>query len=184
MLTRPLDSPAFASALLKIPDPFEPFLPLIKQAPGGEDPMPILAGMVLTKIISKVVSTSSKPSPKLEPAIKSLYSYLSVLAKTNDASSQDIAVQAYSAILRNAKTRQLFWKQRKETIDPLIDILRAGAGAGKGSSASLWSDGTVMSSRVEGVISGGVGIELLYRVLLVIWQLSFEANLVGEGLLE
>jgi V-type H+-transporting ATPase subunit H len=146
--------------------------------------MPILAGLVLTKIISKAVTSSAKPSPKLEPAIKSVYSYLGGLVKANDASSQDIAVQSYSAILRNAKTRELFWKQRKETLDPLVEILRLGAGADKSSSASLWSDGTASSTRADGSISGGVGIELLYRVLLVIWQLSFEANLVAEGFLE
>jgi len=33
-------------------------------------------------------------------------------------------------------------------------------------------------------VAGGVGIQLLYRVLLVIWQLSFEGELVGDGLQE
>jgi V-type H+-transporting ATPase subunit H len=178
-----LDSSAFTLALLKSSDPFESFLPLLKQAPASDEPLPLLAGLVLTKLVAKAVTSSSKPSPKLESAIKSLYSYLGVLASSSDVANQDIAVQSYSAILRSAKTRQLFWEQRTETVGPLMKILRTGAGAGKDSSSSLWSEGTATSRTYEGV-AGGVGIELLYRVLLVIWQLSFEAELVGEGLQE
>jgi V-type H+-transporting ATPase subunit H len=179
-----IDSSVFTLALLKKADPYEPFLPLIKQSPGTDDPLPLLAGLVLTKLIANAVTTSPKPSPKLDTAIKSTFSYLGILAKSSDAGSQDIAVQSYSAILRNAKTRQLFWGQRKETVNPLIDILRTAAGAGKDSKSTLWSDGTSVTRGNETIISGGVGIELLYRALLVIWQLSFEAELVGEGLLE
>jgi V-type H+-transporting ATPase subunit H len=176
-----IDSPAFTSALLKHSEPFGPFIPLINQAPGSDDPLPLLAGLVLTKLVSNAVTTSSKPSSKLDSAIKSLYKYLSILSKTSDSASQDIAVQSYSAILRDAQTRQLFWEQREDTVEPLIAILRTGAGA-KGSSTSLWSEGT--AARVPEGVAGGVGIELLYRVLLVMWQLSFEGSLVGEGLLE
>ncbi len=35
---------------------------------------------------------------------------------------------------------------------------------------------------MEGYISGGVGLQLLYHVLLVLWQLSFEGAEIGHGL--
>jgi V-type H+-transporting ATPase subunit H len=92
-------------------------------------------------------------------------------------------VQEYSAVLRNRKSRELFWNQRKETLDTLFDILRAASGAAK--------DGESTNGRVAGSVrsvpeglSGGVGLQLLYHVLLVVWQLSFEGDLVGEGLQE
>lgn len=87
-------------------------------------------------------------------------------------------------MLRTKKSRELFWKQRNETLNPLIDILRAAAGAGKDTDSTLWSSGTSARSVPEGGIAGGVGLQLLYHVLLVIWQLSFEGQLVGDGLHE
>lgn len=65
---------------------------------------------------------------------------------------------------------------------PLIDILRKAAGIGADSSASLWSGNatTRPSGVLEGTIGGGVGLQLLYHVLLVMWQLSFEAEEIGD----
>ena len=93
-------------------------------------------------------------------------------------------MQEYSAVLRTKKSRELFWKQRNETLKPLIDILRTAAGAGKDTDSTLWNSGTSARSVPEGGIAGGVGLQLLYHVLLVIWQLSFEGQLVGDGLHE
>ncbi|EHK98601.1 hypothetical protein M7I_5542 [Glarea lozoyensis 74030] len=72
---------------------------------------------------------------------------------------------------------------KKDTIEPLVEILRSAAGvAANGDSASnLWS-GT--PSVREGSLGGGVGLQLLYHVLLVLWQLSFEGENIGEGLEE
>ena len=111
-----------------------------------------------------------------------LFSYLSTLAKTSEPSLQDIAVRFYSAVLRSTKARHLFWKQRQETLNPLFDILRAAAGAAKDTDSTLYGSNSIRSN--EGGLSGGVGLQLLYHVLLVIWQLSFEGELVGEGLQE
>ena len=87
-----------------------------------------------------------------------------------------------SALLRGKKSRGLFWDQRKETIGPLIDILKAAAGVGSnGDSSTLWSGAASVRS-VEGSLGGGVGLQLLYHVLLVLWQLSFEGATIGEGL--
>jgi V-type H+-transporting ATPase subunit H len=69
----------------------------------------------------------------------------------------------------------------------LIDILRAAAGVGKdNASANLWSGttNTVRSGGPEASLGGGVGLQLLYHVLLVLWQLSFEAADIGDELNE
>jgi V-type H+-transporting ATPase subunit H len=172
----------FLDALLKYRDPFAPFIPFLKQSSGPDDGLPLIAALVLTKILSEAVTLSSKSSTTLDSAVTSLYAYLSQLSKSTDAGYQDIAAQSYSALLRTSRTRELFWEQRKETVKPLFDILVAGAGAGDGVS-SLWSDGEAApKSNVDAGIAGGVGIQLMYRVLLVIWQLSFEGGVVGEGL--
>jgi len=112
-----------------------------------------------------------------------LLSYLSTLTKNTDGGLQDIAVLEYSALLRGKKSREIFWEQRKETIAPLIDILRAAAGvASDDSSSTLWSGNASVRSGAEGTLGGGVGLQLLYHVLLVLWQLSFEGANIGEGL--
>jgi V-type H+-transporting ATPase subunit H len=169
-------------ALLKYRDPYAPFIPFLKQFNGPDDGLSLIAALVLTKLLSEAVVSSSRSSATLDSAITSLYSYLSQLSKSTDAGYQDIAAQSYSALLRTSRTRELFWEKRKETVDPLFDILRAGAGAGDGVS-SLWDADAAPRNNVDG-IAGGVGIQLMYRVLLVIWQLSFEGELVGEGLQE
>lgn len=88
-------------------------------------------------------------------------------------------MQQFSTLLRNTRSREIFWSQRAETVDPLVEILRAAAGAkDNGSSTAVGSSGR----SIEPGIAGGVGLQLLYRVLLVIWQLSFEGGLVGDDL--
>lgn len=124
-------------------------------------------------------------SDKASAATPKLFTYLSTLTKTTDGGLQDIAVLQYSTLLRGKKSRDLFWQQRNETIKPLIDILRTAAGVGpNGDSATLWSGTASVRSNVEGSLGGGVGLQLLYHVLLVLWQLSFEGESIGEGLEE
>lgn len=89
-------------------------------------------------------------------------------------------MQEYSALLRTKKSRELFWNQRKETVNPLFEILHSATG-GKDTDSTLYSGGSVRSVTDAG-FGGGVGLQLLYHVLLVIWQLSFEGRLVGPGL--
>lgn len=67
---------------------------------------------------------------------------------------------------------------------PLVDILRAAVGADKDTDSTLFSGGISIRSATEAGLSGGVGLQLLYHVLLTIWQLSFEGSLVGKGLEE
>jgi V-type H+-transporting ATPase subunit H len=127
------------------------------------------------------LTSSSKSLPRDEEALPKLFSYLSKLAKSQDSGLQDIGVQGYSTLLRTKKARELFWKQRQDTINPLMDTLRSAAGAVKDSDSTLWSGATSIRG-ADAVVGGGVGLQLLYHVLLVIWQLSFEGKLVGQEL--
>jgi V-type H+-transporting ATPase subunit H len=177
------DIPALTSALVQHPAPYKPFLPLLKASSNNEDPVPLLTSSVLSVLLSHAVSQQPKDTTQLEQALGQLYSYLSSLTKSSDAGLQDIAVREYSAVLRSTKSRHVFWEQRKETLDPLFDILRAAVGSTKDQDSTLYSGGSIRSAG-EGGLSGGVGLQLLYHVLLVIWQLSFEGELIGNGLQE
>jgi V-type H+-transporting ATPase subunit H len=176
--------------LLKHPKPYAAFVPLLSQSTNPEDPVPLLAASVLSSLISQALLSSSPKvaaSSGLDDAFPKVFSYLTTLAKSSDAGLQDIAVQAYSSLLRTTKSRTQFWDQRQDTLVPLVEILRAAAGAnGRDGDSTLWSGGSVRTTGAEigGGIGGGVGLQLLYHVLLVIWQLSFEGELVGEGLEE
>ncbi|EAW07768.1 H(+)-transporting V1 sector ATPase subunit H [Aspergillus clavatus NRRL 1] len=172
------DVPSLASALIAHPSPYKPFLPLLRHSTNADDPIPLLTSTFLTSLISFSLGSSTKSAPRDEEALPQLYTYLSTLTQNQDSGLQDIGVQGLSALLRTARSREIFWNQRKETPDPLIEILRAAAGAKDSSSSTLAGS----SRAVEPGLSGGVGLQLLYRVLLVLWQLSFEGGLVGEGL--
>ena len=144
--------------------------------------MPLLTSSFLTHLVStSLVTTSSKTSPKDVDALRRLYSYISSLTKSQDTGLQDIGVQQYSALLRTKRAREIFWDQRDLTVDPLVDILRAAAGSTKDNGSSTLGGSSSLRS-VETGIGGGVGIQLLYHVLLVIWHLSFEGKLVGNDL--
>jgi V-type H+-transporting ATPase subunit H len=149
---------------------------------NSEDPVPLLTSNVLTGLLAHAVNQSSKETSQVDEALPQLFTYLSTLAKSSDAAYQDIAVRFYSAVLRSSKARHIFWKQRKETLNPLFDILHAAAGAAKDTDSTLYGSNSIRSN--DGGISGGVGLQLLYHVLLVVWQLSFEGELVGDGLQE
>jgi V-type H+-transporting ATPase subunit H len=180
-----LGIPALSKGLLEHPDPYKPFLPLLTQSTNPEDPIPLLTSTVLASLVATSATASPKGTPTTDKALPKLLSYLSTLAKSSDGGLQDIAVLQYSAVLRGKKSRELFWEQRSETVGPLVEILKSAAGVGSnGDSAStLWSGAASVRS-MEGSLSGGVGLQLLYHVLLVLWQLSFEAGTIGEGLNE
>lgn len=116
-----------------------------------------------------------------------LFTYYSGLSKSSDAGLQDIAVQEYSALLYGRASRQQFWNQRSETIAPLIDILKTAVGVGSNgtSLSSLWNNHTSgRDNGFEGSLGIGVGLQLLYHVLLVLWQMSFDAGDIGDDLNE
>ncbi|KAG7006685.1 hypothetical protein G7Y79_00013g034570 [Physcia stellaris] len=175
------DVPALTPTLLEHSEPYKPFIPLLSQSNNPEDPIPLLTSSVLASLLSSAQIQFPKSNAQLDTALPKLYKYLSTLTKSQESALQDIAVQEYSALLRTKKARELFWNQREETVSPLMDILRAAVGAGKDSDSTMISGATSIRSGDAG-LSGGVGLQLLYHVLLVIWQLSFEGSLVGTGL--
>ncbi|KAI1499643.1 ARM repeat-containing protein [Biscogniauxia marginata] len=171
--------PALAKALFKDSDPYQHFLPLLAHSNNPEDPIPLLTSTVLATLMAN----AKDESPSTEHALPLILSYLCGLAKNaTDAGLQDIAVMEYSSLLYGRSSRQLFWKQRSETVTPLIEILRKAAGIGGDSSASLWSGNTTLRTGGFEGLGGGVGLQLLYHVLLVLWQLSFEAEDIGDDL--
>ena len=179
------DVPSLASALVSHPNPYKPFLPLLHQSANADDAIPLLAATFLTSLVAASLVSTSKSAPRDEEALPKLYEYLSTLTKNSDSGLQDIGVQDFSALLRTRRSRELFWAAHQDTVKPLTDILRSAAGV-KDSAAST-STNLVGSSSVrsfEPGIAGGVGLQLLYRVLLVLWQLSFESGLVGNDLQE
>ncbi|THX05082.1 vacuolar ATP synthase-like protein subunit H [Aureobasidium pullulans] len=182
LLTGQADIPSFVAKLLDHADPYAPFVPLLKQTANPEDPIPLLASCVLSALISHGLMKGGPQAEQIDKALPKLYSYISTLAKKSDNNLQDIAVQEYSALLRTAKSRQLFWEQRKDTVTPLFDILtNATGGAVRDTDSTLISGGSIRSIADSQIINN-VGLQLLYHVLLVIWQLSFEGELVGRGL--
>ncbi|KAN0067651.1 Armadillo-type fold [Elaphomyces granulatus] len=174
------DVPSLAPILFAHSNPYKPFLPLLQHSANPEDPIPLLTSSFLTNLISTMLASSPTSSTREEEALPNLYSYLSSLTKNQDSGLQDIGVQGFSALLRTRRSREIFWNLRKETVDPLVDILRSAAGTKENSSAAL--AGTSSARNFEPSIAGGVGLQLLYHVLLVIWQLSFEGSLVGNDL--
>ena len=181
-----IDIPALTDSLIKHPHPYKPLLPLLKQSANPEEPIPLLASSVLSSLLSHALVAQPKSNSEIDEALPKLYSYIAALSKSSDSNLQDIGVQEYSALLRTFKSRQQFWQQRKETLGPLMDVLRSATG-GKDSDSTL-ANGTSTATSIRSAaeanmkIGGGVGIQLLYHVLMVIWQLSFEGKLVGRGL--
>ena len=182
ILTDYLDAPSLPSKLLQHSDPYKPLLPYLSHSSNPEDPIPLLTSSVLTSLLSKAQVKNPKSNAQTDEALTKLYKYLSTLTKSQDSGLQDIAVQEYSSLLRTKKSREIFWSLREETVSPLIDILRSAAGADKDSDSTLWSRGSTIRSATEVGLGGGVGLQLLYHVLLTIWQLSFESSLVGKSL--
>ncbi|KAK6443282.1 H(+)-transporting V1 sector ATPase subunit H [Oleoguttula sp. CCFEE 5521] len=179
------DIPPLMKSLISHPEPFKHLLPLLKQSPNPEDPIPLLASALLSTLLGNAIQASSKSTPQIDDALPKVYAYIAQLSKQSDTNLQDIACQEYSVLLRTTKSRSLFWKQRKETLDPLIDVLRTAVGGRDTDSTLANGSGgasSIRSTESNFKIGGSVSLQLLYHILLVIWQLSFEGKLVGRGL--
>lgn len=173
-----------AKSLFKTTNPYLHFLPLLRSS-ATEDAVPLLASHALTTLMS----LARDESPATLQALPVMLTYLSGLAKSTDAGLQDIAVQEYSALLFGHVSREQFWKQRSETTTPLVKILQTAAGMGNGgdTSASLWSGNggsRGAAGGLDGSLGGGIGLQLFYHVLLALWQMSFEAQDIGDDLNE
>ncbi|KAL2043486.1 hypothetical protein N7G274_003793 [Stereocaulon virgatum] len=177
------DAPILAPKLLEHPEPYKPLIPYLSQSANPEDPIPLLASSVLTSLLSTAQMQSPKPDQRTDDALNQLYKYLSTLTKSQDSGLQDIAVQEYSSLLRTNRAREIFWQQREHTVNPLIDILRTAIGASRDSDSTLRGNGgSSIRTTTENGLSSAISLQLLYHVLLTIWQLSFEASLIGKGL--
>jgi V-type H+-transporting ATPase subunit H len=172
-----------SKAFLKSADPYSHFLLLLAHSSNPEDTISLLTATVL---VSLMANSKDESPATVEKALPMILTYLSGLTKSPDAGLQDIGVQEYSSLLYSRENRHQFWAQRSETVAPLVKILQSAAGvAGESTSASLWSGTTAArSGGTEASIGGGVGLQLLYHVLLVMWQLSFEAEEIGDDLNE
>ncbi|PWW78355.1 ARM repeat-containing protein [Tuber magnatum] len=166
--------PAFTDSLLSLPNPFAHLLLLLSHT---DESTPLLSASVLTTLLTAYLKSSVKSSTNAHDAhdaLPKLYHFFAGLTKSPDGHLQDIAIQSYVSLLRSTSARATFWDMEEETVAPIIKILEtaaAGNGGGSGGVAGV-TGGT-------GIVQGGVGLQLLYHVLLVIWELTFE-ELVAE----
>jgi V-type H+-transporting ATPase subunit H len=176
-------SPTLEDGLVERENTYAPFLPLLAQATSLEEAFPLLTSTVLTTLLARDAISNPKGREASDQALPKQFTYLSTLAKSSDSGLQDIAVMAYSSLLRNKRSRELFWEHREVTVKPLIAILRTAAGVSSGGASTLWNSASTRTT-TEGFINGGIDLQLLYHVLLVMWQLSFEGATIGDGLEE
>ncbi|KPI39084.1 V-type proton ATPase subunit H [Cyphellophora attinorum] len=177
------DAPELAGSILEHSNPYQHFISFLSQSNNPEDPIPLLSATFLVNLVAYSITANSKPQKRDDEALSKLFSYLSTLAKNQDSGLQDIAVQHYSSLLRTSQSKKIFWKQKQDTVGPLFDILRKAAGAARDSDSTLRGSGGASSIRsTDTRFAGGVGLQLVYNILLVIWQLSFEAGFVGEDM--
>ncbi|RMD43770.1 hypothetical protein DV735_g1287, partial [Chaetothyriales sp. CBS 134920] len=177
------DVPSLATAIVSQPAPYQYIIDFLSQSSKPEDAVPLHAATLLVALVSASITASTKPQARDDEVLPQLYSYLANLVKHDDAALQDLAVQHYSLLLRSKRSKELFWKQRNDTVAPLFNILRKATGSAKDNDSTVWNGAASVRS-IDTRFGGGVGLQLLYHVLLVIWQLSFEAQLVGVGLQE
>jgi V-type H+-transporting ATPase subunit H len=180
-MLRFLDAPTLAAGLLEHSDPYQYFISFLSQSTNPEDPIPLLSATFLVTLVAYSMTSSSKATQRDDNALPKLYSYLSSLVKNQDSGLQDIGVQHMSTLLRTKRSKELFWKQRSDTVGPLFDVLRKAAGAAKDNDSTIWSGATSIRS-ADTRFGGGVGLQLMYNTLLVIWQLSFEGQMMGKGM--
>lgn len=168
------DVPHLASAIASTQGRYRPLLPLLDHSSNPEDPISLLTCILLSRMISTALVFSSFAATEDEDALTRVLSQLSTSVKSQDSGIQDIALQEYSNLLTTSDSRKTFWAIRNTTLLPLINILRSAAGLSLTSGTN--------SRPNEAGLSGGVGIQVLYRCLLVIWQLSFEGKDIGKTL--
>lgn len=176
-------SPTLVDGLVDHENTYTPFLPLLAQATSPEEAIPLLTSTAVTILLARDAISNPKGREASDQALPKQFTYLSTLAKSSDSGLQDIAVMAYSSLLRNKRSRELFWEHREVTVKPLIAILRTAAGVSSGGASTLWNSASTRTA-TEGFINGGIDLQLLYHVLLVMWQLSFEGATIGDGLEE
>jgi V-type H+-transporting ATPase subunit H len=153
-----------------------PFALLLAQLEDTENPIPLLARAVLTTLLAAALAKTANPDDETRHALAKFYHRLATVTRGADQHEQDLAIQAYVALLRTAVAKDAFWQMREETMNPLVRILEASA-TGSGSVGSVERGSLTGNSNV---VQGGVPLQLLYHVLLVVWELSFEEEVAED----
>jgi len=64
-----------------------------------------------------------------------------------------------------------------------MEVLHAAAGTMKDTDSTLFNgSASIRTTATDIRLGGNVGLQLLYHVLLVFWQLSFDGSMIGKGL--
>lgn len=157
---------------MALPSPFSHLLSLLSHT---DEATPLLSSSVLSNLLTASLRTFTKPTPDAKAALPQLYCFLANLTKSSDVHLQDIAIQSYVSLLRSSYARITFWSLQEETIAPIVKILE-NAGGQNGNASDR---GSTVSGNTGGA-QGSVGLQLLYHVLLVIWELTFEEVVAEE----
>ncbi|KAI5798935.1 armadillo-type protein [Geopyxis carbonaria] len=167
------DVPGFAHSLLALPKPYDLLISLLR---GHDAPVPLLASAVLTTLLSTALTSSSKVGEDVKDALPKFYHYLCGVSRGGDHHEQDLAIQSYVSLLRTSYARTTFWYMREETANPLYRILHEAA-HGSGSS-NVGNDRNALGG--SNIVQGGVPLQLLYHVLLTVWELTFEESVAED----
>ncbi|KAF3908835.1 hypothetical protein AA313_de0205952 [Arthrobotrys entomopaga] len=169
------DVPSFITTLVSHPDPYSHLITLLDH---GDDPIPIITSNLLTTLISTSLYKSKVDKPT-EQTLPTLFKYLATVSASSEFSHQDLAVQSYVLLLRNTYSRLTFWEMGDEMIRELTNVVETAAAGSKGTRTTDvgLSSGIASSSSAA---QGGVNLQLLYHVLLAIWELSFETVIAEE----
>ncbi|OLL25566.1 V-type proton ATPase subunit H [Neolecta irregularis DAH-3] len=117
---------------------------LCRHLKSDDESVTLLAAKVLAFVLS------ADPNPPID-VMRSFLEYAANLNASRDTVHQDLAVQAYSGVLKSDEVRLLFWEIEKCPTN-LIVALKKNNG----------------------------GVQLQYNILLVIWLLSFQPSLARE----
>ncbi|RVD83098.1 uncharacterized protein DFL_007499 [Arthrobotrys flagrans] len=188
------DVPSFVTTLTSHSDPYSHLMTLLDHT---DAPIPILSSYLLTTLISSSLSKSRTDNPTKQ-ALPTLFKYLATISSSSESNLQDLAVQSYVLLLRNSYSRTTFWEMGDETMKGLTGVIETAAAGSKGSRttdvgvANLASgssattvllgsgSGAAAASAAANLKQGGVNLQLLYYVLVGIWQLSFEEEIAEE----
>ncbi|KAK6511812.1 H(+)-transporting V1 sector ATPase subunit H [Arthrobotrys musiformis] len=190
------DVPSFVISLTNHSDPYSHLMSLLDHT---DAPIPIISSYLLTTIMSSSLS-KSRTDEATKQALPTLFKYLSgISSNPNETNLQDLTVQSYVLLLRNSFARTTFWEMGDETMKGLTEVIETAAAGSKGgrttdvgttsSVANISSGSSASTALLSGggagasganLKQGGVNLQLLYHVLVGIWQLSFEEEIAEE----
>ncbi|KAF3168327.1 H(+)-transporting V1 sector ATPase subunit H [Orbilia oligospora] len=187
------DVPSFVTTLTSHSDPYSHLMTLLDHT---DAPIPIISSYLLTTLISSSLSKSRTDNPTKQ-ALPTLFKYLATISSSSESNLQDLAVQSYVLLLRNSYSRNTFWEMGDETMKGLTEVIETAAAGSKGSRTTdvgvaniasgipsavplLSTGSSSVPTAAAPLKQGGVNLQLLYHVLVAIWQLSFEEEIAEE----